>query len=370
MKKTIIVLFAVIISFSFKVDAQNESSLKYYHYKGKIDNKYPITMDLFVRDTLMSGFYYYDKVGQQISVEGILNDDNSFELNEGVFIEATKNEDSYYKKTGLFRGKFGHDNSLNGTWLNSDETKKMSFELKENYLHSARFRFYDYAKKFHLNDNDKWPEMGLDFQYAVPITAPIRAGFNVLLKNYKKIMFGNAECGDINDCIMSAVVDWVDDYNNNDDFNEEEINESPYMFAWDISIYNSVFYNDKDLLTLTKSGYDYTGGAHGMPFFSYFVYDLRTGEQWGKDDILISDKEDEVNNLIKQKLIDDGIEENLFSIEEVYVSDNIGVDGSKIYFYYNVYDITPYAYGPLELAFPYKEFDEFLTSKFKEKMGL
>ena len=139
MKKILLLLFVVLVSFSFNLEAQNESSLKYFHFKGKIDNKYPITMDLYVRGDAMSGKYYYDKVGQSISVSGTLNDDNSFELNEGLFIEATEDKESYFKKTGLFNGKFGHDNYLNGTWLNSDETTKLSFELKENYLHSARF---------------------------------------------------------------------------------------------------------------------------------------------------------------------------------------------------------------------------------------
>jgi Protein of unknown function (DUF3298) len=359
MKKTILVLFVIIISFSFKVEAQNESTLKYFHFKGKIDNKYPITMDLYVRGDAMSGKYYYDKVGQSISVSGVLNDDNTFELKEGLFIEATENEGSYHKKTGLFKGKFEHDNSLSGTWMNPDETTKLSFELKENYLHSARFRYYEYNNKFHLKDDENNPEISFELQYAVPITAPIRAGFTVLLKNYKKMMFGDEECGNIDDCIMSFVVKNVNTYNEEEEF-----------MSWDISMSNTVFFNDKNLLIIANHSYEFMGGAHGMPFSTYCIYDLHSGNQWQKDDILIKGKEEKINNLIKQKLIDDGVEEDLFDIDEVFVTDNIGVDGSKIYFYYNVYDITPYVYGPIELAFSYKEFDEFLTGKFKERMGL
>lgn len=364
MKKiSFLIIFAIFASLS--ISAQTESSKKYYHLKGSIDEKYPITMDLFFFNGNLRGSYYYDKVGKSINLNGTLNDDNTFEMTEESYSEEQGNI-----KTGTFKGKLNQDNSLTGTWQNADKTKELSFEVKENYLHSARIRYYEFSNSFHLKDREDLPSYKISLNYAVPVTAPIRAAYTIMKNNFKESSFGNKDCGSDEECILNGVSAMVNDYNNIGDVSDEEIMEWPSAYEWESDYTIDVYYNDKDFLVMIDGFYEYMGGAHGMSGYGFKIYDLQSGYLWTIDDVFISSKKDALTDVIKQKLIDMELEEELFSLDEVTVTDNIGFDGSGIYFVYNVYEIAPYVTGPIELEFSFKELSDFLTPKFKEKMGL
>ena len=360
-KIVIFFLLVIVFSTSIKINAQTESGEKYYHLKGKIGNINAISMDLFAKNGKIFGKYYYDNIGVSILLNGTLNDDNTFELSESV------NESYGSIEIGVLSGKFNKDNSISGTWSNKDKTKEFQFELKENYLHSVRISFYEYSNEFHLQDNDTLSSININLNYALPTTTPIETSYTSLFDNYRDEVFCDSDCGNIDECINKLVVELVDAYNeSSSDFEGEELQS--YFFSWDILSNNSVVYNDKDFLTLKQNNYEYTGGAHGISNISYSIFDLRSGEKWDIDSIII--KNNKLLELIKIKIIEDGFEEWVFDMDEVFISDNIGIDGSNVYFLYNVYEITPYVCGDIEVTFSYNEIYNFLTPEFKDRMGI
>lgn len=364
MKKTTLLL-GISIFISVFLFGQNESGKKYYHYKGTIDNKYPITMDISIYGESMYGFYYYDKVGTPISLNGIVNDDNTFSLEE----ETNKEDISII--TGYFKGKINNDNSLSGKWLDKNKEKSFSFEAKEDYLHSCRIKYYEYESSFHLQDNEEYPSYSISLNLAIPVTAPIRAAYRVMTENIREKYFGIVNCGDNQDCIMKYVTNLVAEYNEiGEDVTKEEIEEWSGAYTWDLSEFVGVGYNDNEILVLNADYYQYTGGAHGLPTIDCYIYDTHTGQQMTFEDVFIASKEDALVEKIKDRLVEWEYEDYLFSLEEVGMSDVFSIDGANVTFIYNVYEIAPYVAGPIFVSFKYKEIDEFLNPEFKKKMKL
>jgi RNA polymerase subunit RPABC4/transcription elongation factor Spt4 len=61
--------------------------------------------------------------GRQIQIEGTIDDDNNFKLDE---------LDDYGEKTGIYRGKFNSQNEMEGNWSLPNGAKPRSFRWTEN----------------------------------------------------------------------------------------------------------------------------------------------------------------------------------------------------------------------------------------------
>ncbi len=147
------------------------------------------------------------------------------------------------------------------------------------------------------------------------------------------------------------------------DGNYKEEYFSPY------SIENSlmkVTYNEGDILCFMQSGYEYFGGAHGMPYWSSFIFNLQTGKSLGLGDIVgISEEKlkEEVVKAFKEQCYEgdedsywedsvDSVKQYTdFTMEDFYLTE----DG--ITFYYSPYLLASYAMGFVEVHVPYEDLD-------------
>jgi hypothetical protein len=64
-----------------------------------------------------------DQSGRQIQIDGTIDDDNNFKLDE---------LDDYGEKTGIYRGKFNSQNEMEGKWSLPNGAKPRSFLWNEN----------------------------------------------------------------------------------------------------------------------------------------------------------------------------------------------------------------------------------------------
>ncbi|MCD8413022.1 hypothetical protein [Tenacibaculum finnmarkense] len=118
----------ILSMFSCKKETQNSDFTK--TFAGKIDNKYPFHMKLNSKNEIISGTYYYDKIGVDIDIKGNIASDNSINLTEF---------DKKGKKTGLWIGKFINDNKISGTWVKPNGSSAKDFSLtltSDNYENS------------------------------------------------------------------------------------------------------------------------------------------------------------------------------------------------------------------------------------------
>lgn len=125
-----------------------------------------------------------------------------------------------------------------------------------------------------------------------------------------------------------------------------------------------IYYMDGRYLSFTQENYDYTGGAHGMPYWICYTFDLETGNELMLSDIVAEDEETlkeivtryftEIYNENPDEYWDDAVEvvnENTSLQSPFYLSN----DG--IVFYYGPYELAPYAGGFKEVVVPYSEID-------------
>lgn len=88
-------------------------------FRGSIDAKYPIVLQLSEMGTILSGFYYYESQGINISLSCSLNGNS-------IFMEETDDEGN---TTGTFKGTYD-GKQISGTWTSSKTGKALPFSVK------------------------------------------------------------------------------------------------------------------------------------------------------------------------------------------------------------------------------------------------
>ena len=140
----------------------------------------------------------------------------------------------------------------------------------------------------------------------------------------------------------------------------------PYSFE---SNFGYISYNDGKIINIVQQDYMYYGGAHGMPYWNSYVFDLETGERLYLTD-LISVSEEELDELLVEYATKhmndigesywDGYEDTVRQyggLEER----NFIINKSGIEIYYDPYLLTSFAGGFQEIEIP----DEKLKPKFR-----
>ncbi len=144
----------------------------------------------------------------------------------------------------------------------------------------------------------------------------------------------------------------------------------PYTLSYSYSSYPSeVFYFDGDRFSFLQMDYDYTGGAHGMPYWEGYTFDLHTGQRLLLSD-LIENSEEELKEIVV-RYFDDYLsqaperfwEDALKIVEEsTSLSSRFYLTEEGITFYFEPYALASYADGFQEVTIPYGEFKMKITS--------
>jgi hypothetical protein len=127
-----------------------------------------------------------------------------------------------------------------------------------------------------------------------------------------------------------------------------------------------VFFNDK-ILSYSISTSSFTGGAHPNSYLQYYNFELSSGRILKPSDIFKEGFEAKLNEIIERKfreknklaagesLTEGGLFEN-----KINFNDNFAVIKDGILFYYNNYEIAPYAAGPTEIMMTYAELGDII----------
>ncbi|GHT67506.1 hypothetical protein FACS1894110_13120 [Spirochaetia bacterium] len=155
---------------------------------------------------------------------------------------------------------------------------------------------------------------------------------------------------------------------------KEEFERNP---DWGISVFSRVYEEafEADLYTaqlvvIRRDWYEYTGGAHGNFLIDYFVIDPAVAKRLTLDDILKTEARPLVLARIEEALrnmreLKDGepLTKGGFFEETVNIPDNFFLSPEGLGFLWNIYEIAPYAYGPIEVILPYEKVMGCLTPK-------
>ncbi len=122
------------------------------------------------------------------------------------------------------------------------------------------------------------------------------------------------------------------------------------------------------IVSITESGWDYAGGAHGLGFVFYHNYSVETEKKLELSDLLLPGGEEVLRaaaeeifrkdlDLVGKDLTEQGY---WFGEGGFTLNSNFKPETTSITFFYNSYEIAPYAAGPTEITIPYEKFRQVI----------
>ena len=145
---------------------------------------------------------------------------------------------------------------------------------------------------------------------------------------------------------------------------EEFIAEDSLQYSYDSSV-SRVLYFDGTYASFIQESYEYYGGAHGMPIWDGYVFNLETGERLLLMDIL-SNTEEELKDIVTRYFSEkiNKSPNEFWADAKDTIHDTISLEMTDfaltedgIYFYVHPYIISAYAAGFQEVTIPYSEFE-------------
>ena len=196
-----------------------------------------------------------------------------------------------------------------------------------------------------------------DFKITKPITDSLNKYVRVVAGNYfMDSSLSKSLISVIKKESDSIYATWEHDLKVNFCYNLENIENIELIF------HNKKFYS------LVNAWYAYDGGAHPLSGEDYIVLDAKIGrkiESWKwlftDTNLVKTIAKNEFYALKKREACDDA---NWFWGGDFYVSDNFAVLQNGILFYYQAYEIAPYAYGPTAL---FVKWDMLKKAKLKKR---
>lgn len=119
--------------------------------------------------------------------------------------------------------------------------------------------------------------------------------------------------------------------------------------------------------------FENNGGAHPVYASKFLNYDIRRNQVLEFSDIFVADSEQALLDAITAELLDMYFSADLEELEEksgiftdqIFLTDNIYITGSDIVFFYNPYDIAPWAVGAIEVPLHEYDLEDILTPEAK-----
>jgi hypothetical protein len=145
---------------------------------------------------------------------------------------------------------------------------------------------------------------------------------------------------------------------------DEEKGIDEYAQQWDLEFGFDIDDHFSSFVEVSMGGWSYTGGAHGNGFSTYHMFDKSDGRILGLKDFFSDINElnkiaephfRELNGLSENGSLGEGdfwFENDMFS-----VNNNFYFTDQHVIFFFNIYEIAPYAGGSTELEIPTKQIE-------------
>jgi hypothetical protein len=156
------------------------------------------------------------------------------------------------------------------------------------------------------------------------------------------------------------------------DYDDTRNDFPDYFIPWEISNTISAIFNANSIVSFQSEFYHFTGGAHGNSGVYFANFNSQDGKRLALSDLLISDYEKELNNAAERIFRKDKELGQAESLEEAgywfvdnkfYVNENFGIKDEGLVFFFNSYEIAPYAMGPTEILVPYAELKNLIKEE-------
>lgn len=150
----------------------------------------------------------------------------------------------------------------------------------------------------------------------------------------------------------------------------EESSTTTASFPWYKNVSCQVWTNTPLFMTLATAVDEYTGGAHGNHYTIISNIDLQKKKKISLKDIVEEEKLKQLTKIAETQFRENeniadsvSLSKDFFFENGIFaINDNFGLTKKGLFFYYNEYEIRPYAEGPTLLEIPYEEVKNILNS--------
>ena len=155
-----------------------------------------------------------------------------------------------------------------------------------------------------------------------------------------------------------------------DGYNATLLSFPDYQTRWSMQRQASILNDTAGILSLAFFESSFTGGAHSNAILHYAAVDLQTGRTLTLSDIVREGREERLHTLAestfrKTKMLGaaDDLEEAGYWFDggRFRLNENFALRREGLAFYYNPYEIAPYAAGPTEVIIPYDSLAGIIT---------
>ncbi len=352
-------VFTAIILILFSLGSNSQEAF-YKHLEGKVGANIHIVVDLVKSGERLSGYYYYyfdDRsgdtswvhYGKSMPVSGSIREND---------IEFREYDPEL--KGAVFHGIIENDTVI-GTWRSSDGKKQLPLDLKESYANgSMPFSALYMLETGQLFPKKVDPKATFEVSLLIPGEFPDPTVADSVKKNIYDHFFENQPDTGNPRALLTALRDLY--FNNYRNSNADLYQDGANSFDWIKRKEIRVLHNDKDVLSLEYYNYGFTGGAHGLSLSKFQVLNLKDGHIISLDEIFRDDFKNDLRDIInssarkKYKLErNQGLTNAGFFIDFLDPTDNFYVTKDGIGFYYNQYEVAPFALGPVEIFVSYRD---------------
>lgn len=153
-----------------------------------------------------------------------------------------------------------------------------------------------------------------------------------------------------------------------DYLNEKQITENSGWLNFSYQLETDAEYGRNNVINYKIFCTYYTGGAHPTTSYTYMNFDPKTGEEIKLSDIFKENSEEYLTNRLTDALANkigassrkEIKEKGYLIFNDIYPTENFILKNDSIIFFYNAYDIAPYALGCTALGFTYEELKDIM----------
>lgn len=146
--------------------------------------------------------------------------------------------------------------------------------------------------------------------------------------------------------IESNIISFKEDMVKEAKLSSEEFKKQGFNFNhYEATSWYTVFYNKDNILSMTVSTYQYTGGAHGMEVTTSYNIDTKTGKNIALKDVFKKgvDYKKIINNEIKNEIKE--TKKEGYNFVTITDNQNFFFNKGALNIKFNAYDIAPYSEG-------------------------
>lgn len=243
---------------------------------------------------------------------------------------------------------------------------------------SLEFDSIQVNKTVHLFGDTAKPACNLLINFAYPSKSSDELLKDTLDKYFIAACFGDKYMGEKPQEVVKQYTEtYISEYRRDlepmyleDEKDKENESSVGAWYSYYKGIESHVQLYEKNLLVYRINYNEYTGGAHGIYMTTYLNFDLGLMRPLRLDDIFVGDYQEPLTDLIWNQLMADNGAKTRAELEdmgygstgEIAATENFYLNKDGVTFYYNVYDITPYAMGPVVVSLPFQMLEHMLGS--------